>query len=150
MPTDCRRIKQNFRTLHCRKTRSLRKPLVPTNKHALTSELVVKSLESQIARIKIEFLVITRVVGNVHFAVKTSLRAVSINHIRRIVINAFVSFFKKRNDNHAAELFCKRRKMLKRNTAALFRKVKIIRIFPLTEIKRRIKFRQTDNVCAVF
>src|SRR5262249_36624458 len=69
MPANCGRIKQHYRALQRRQPRSLRIPLVPADQGSEFSSRSIKSAEAQISRGEIIFLVIQRIVGDVHFSI---------------------------------------------------------------------------------
>src|ERR1700743_1971321 len=68
MPADCRRIEKNICALQRGEPRAFRIPLVPTDESSHAAIFSIKSLETEIARSEIIFLVIKRVVRDVHFA----------------------------------------------------------------------------------
>ena len=69
MPADGRGIKQNVRAAQAGKPRAFRIPLVPADQHADAAVARVEIGKAQIARREIEFLVVERIVGDVHLAV---------------------------------------------------------------------------------
>src|ERR1700723_2345216 len=58
MPSDCRRIKQDHRTMQCRQPRALWIPLIPADQRGYFPGLRGKSSKAQIPRRKIKFFVI--------------------------------------------------------------------------------------------
>src|SRR6266404_7791478 len=69
MPADSRGIENNFRSAQRREPRRFRIPLVPTDTHADLSARGLPGLEPEIARREIKFLVIQRVIGDVHLTI---------------------------------------------------------------------------------
>lgn len=70
-PADCSRVDEYLRSGKSHHARSLRIPLVPAHKHTELAERCVDRIEAEIARCEIEFLIICRVVGDMHFTVFT-------------------------------------------------------------------------------
>ena len=69
MPADARGIKNHLRAAQRHRARAFRIPLVPANLHADASVLRVERRKSQVAGREIEFLVVKRIVRNMHLAV---------------------------------------------------------------------------------
>src|SRR5947209_9690638 len=69
MPADCGGIKQNFGTAQRGQARRFRIPLVPTNQDAERPTLCFPGCKAKIARREIKFLVVERIVRNVHLAI---------------------------------------------------------------------------------
>src|SRR5438046_634858 len=84
-------------------TRRLRIPLIPANADADFSKRRVPRAEAKIARREIKFLVVKRVVGNVHLAIHAEKFSVGVNDRSGVVVNAGRAFFKKRRDDHDAQ-----------------------------------------------
>ncbi len=95
MPADCRWIKNNFRTAQRRQSRRFRIPLVPANADANFSPLGCPCLKSEIARREIKFLVIKRIVRNVHLPIFAEQLAVRVDNCGGIVIQAGAAFLEK-------------------------------------------------------
>src|SRR5712671_6603435 len=88
-------IKNNLRAFQRSQARTLRIPLIPANLNSDAAELGVKIWKTKVSRREIKFLVIKRVVGNMHFAIFPEERAVSVQHGARIVVDARGAPFKK-------------------------------------------------------
>src|SRR3984893_4798774 len=88
MPADRRRIKNNFCATQRGQSGGLRIPLVPANADADLAALRVPRLKAEIARRKIKFFVIKRIVRNVHLAILAQQLAVRVDDCRRVVIHA--------------------------------------------------------------
>src|SRR6266566_347103 len=86
MPADCCWIKNDFRTAQGRQSRRFRVPLVPANADANFSPRGCPCLKSEIARCEIKFLVIKRIVWNVHLAIFAEQLAIRVDNCGRIVI----------------------------------------------------------------
>ena len=94
MPADGGGVKKNFRALQRGQPRGFGIPLVPANQHADFAVARRPRLEAGVAGCEIKFLVIKRVVGNVHLAVAAEQRAVGVNHGGGVVIDTGGAFFK--------------------------------------------------------
>ena len=92
MPADGCRIKNNFRAAQRGQPRRLGIPLVPANAHADLSLGRFPCLKSQIARRKIKFLMIQRIVRDMHFAIFAEQLSVRVDDDRGVVINAGAAF----------------------------------------------------------
>ena len=95
MPADCRWIKNNFRTAQGRQSCRFRVPLVPANADANFPSLGCPRLKSEIARREIKFLVIKRIVRNVHLPIFAEQFAVRVDNCGRIVIHTGAAFLEK-------------------------------------------------------
>src|SRR5262245_37230622 len=100
MPADGSRIKENLRASERRQARSFGIPLIPTNLRAHISIARLEGLEAEITRREIEFFVIERVIGNMHFAIAAREFAVRIDDHCGVVIEAGCSAFEERADDH--------------------------------------------------
>src|SRR6478609_10248482 len=69
MPADRSRIKNNLRAAQRSQARRFWIPLVPANADTEISARCFPALKTKIARCKIEFLVIKRIIGDVHLAI---------------------------------------------------------------------------------
>src|SRR5581483_6831225 len=80
VPTNSCRIKQNVRPLYRGQTRAFGIPLVPADEHADAAKCRVEVLKSEVPRREIKFLVIKRIVGDVHLAVQALDLAVGTDY----------------------------------------------------------------------
>src|SRR5260370_35617663 len=87
-PATRRRIKNNFCATQRGQSGGLRIPLVPANADADLAALRVPRLKAEIARRKIKFFVIKRIVRNVHLAILAPQLAVRVDDCRRVLVNA--------------------------------------------------------------
>src|ERR1043166_3600015 len=92
MPADGCWIKKNFRALQCREPRAFGIPLVPANQYADLRILRLPGSKTKVARREIKFLVVKRIVRNVHLAIDAEQRAVRVNDGGRVVINTCRAF----------------------------------------------------------
>src|SRR5581483_9766302 len=81
-------------------TRALGKPLVPAHQRSDFRVTRLKAGKAQIARREIKFLVVKRIVGNVHLAVNAGNRAVGVDDHRGVVINPGGAALEERSDDH--------------------------------------------------
>ena len=87
MPTDRRRIKKNVCALQSREAGSLGVPLVPTDQSSYATCRCIECLEAQVSRSEVELFVVEGIVGNMHFAIAASQRAVRVEYDCGVVIN---------------------------------------------------------------
>src|SRR4029453_16384511 len=95
MPADCRRIKNNLRAVKRGQARRFRIPLVTADTNAYFALCFWPRSKSEIAWRKIEFLVIQRVVRDMHLAVFAEQFSIRVNDCRGVVINASAAFLEK-------------------------------------------------------
>src|SRR6476661_681185 len=88
MPANCRRIKNDFGTAQRGQPRRFGIPLVPANADSYFAMLGVPRLKPKVAGGEIKFLVIERIVWNVHLAVLAEQLAVRVDDCGGVVINA--------------------------------------------------------------
>ena len=74
------RIQQHFGTRQRHTTRSLGKPLIPTNSNTDLADTCIPHLESGISRTKIALFLIPGIIGNVRFSVDAHNRTICIDH----------------------------------------------------------------------
>lgn len=86
LPPYSRWINQNFGTVQCHQASSFGKPLVPANKNAQTAHRRIDWFKAQIARSKIKFFIICRIVWNMHLTVFPGNTPVGIKNYSRIMI----------------------------------------------------------------
>ena len=78
--------------MHGRQSSRLRIPLIPADTHADFRIPRPESQKPQIARREVEFLIIQRVIRNMHLAIHPGNRTVRIQHDSRIVIQTRPAF----------------------------------------------------------
>ena len=103
MPADGGWIEQNFGAAQRGQSCSFGVPLVPANAHADFSALRFPRLKSEIAGREIKFLVVKRIVGNVHLAIFSKKFPVGIDDGSGVMINAGAPLFEKRRDDDDAQ-----------------------------------------------
>jgi len=111
VPANRRRIENNFRSAQRRESRRFRLPLVPANADAEIAGCRFPTLKAEIARGKIKFFVVRRIIRDVHLAIFSEDVAVGIDHYCGIVKNPGRALFEKRrhNDNgFFPRKFCQR------------------------------------------
>src|SRR5580693_8723813 len=105
MPSDARGIENHLRAAECGEARTFGIPLIPANLDADFSVLGIEIWKSKIARREIKFLVVERIIGDVHLAVFAEEAAVSIDHRACVVIHTGRAALKKRSDDDYFFLF---------------------------------------------
>ena len=100
MPADRRGIENNVGAAEARQARAFRIPLVPAHQHADAAEFRVEIRKAEVARSEIKFLVIERIVRNVHLAVFSEERSVGVQNHGRIVVDAGGAALEERSDDH--------------------------------------------------
>src|SRR5205823_9027584 len=149
MPADGRRIKNHFRAAQRRQSRRFRIPLVPTDADTDLSARGWPSLESEIAGREIEFLVVKRVVGDVHLPIFAEYLSISIENNGGIVVNTGAEFLEKRCDNHDDKLARELTESRCRSSGNFLRQCEVRVIFGLTKILRPEKFGQANDLRAL-
>ncbi len=148
MPADCGGIEENLRALQSGEAGALGIPLIPADQRAHSPDVCIKGAKAEIARSKVIFFVVKRIIRDVHFAVQTANRAVGVKDDRRVVIHARGALLEKGGDKHDAKLFCQRRKRIGRRAGNGFGQIEQSWVFTLAEVLSLEKFRQTDDLGA--
>src|SRR5437660_4634242 len=92
----------------------------------------------------------SRVVRDVHLAILAEQFSIGIEDDGCIVINTGAAFLEKRCDNHDVELACELTESSCRSSGNFLGQRKICVIFGLTKILRPEKFRQANDLRALF
>src|SRR5262249_563557 len=104
MPADRRWVKNNFRAAQRGHSPRFPIPLVPANNNTKISAGSFPRLKSEIAGREIKFLVIKRIVRDVHLAIFAKKFSIRVDDRGGVVINAGHALLEKRRDNRDAEL----------------------------------------------
>jgi hypothetical protein len=107
------------------------------------------SLKSKIAWGKVKFLVIKRIIGNVHLAIFSEQFSVAVDDYRGVVIDARAAFLEERRDDHDAILPRDIAQCRCGSSGNFFSEFEVFVIFCLAEILRLEKFRQTNDLRAL-
>ena len=124
-------------------------PLVPANAHANFAALRRPRLKPEVARRKIKFFVIQRIIRDVHLAIFAKNPSVRVDDCRGVVINAGAAPLEKRRDDHGARFtrhFAQCRRGFPRHFLG---QIEIFVIFALAKILRPKQLRQTDHLRAL-
>jgi hypothetical protein len=148
VPADAGGIKDNLRALQSGDAGTFGIPLVPTDLHANASEFGVEVEKAEIAGREIKFLVVERIVGNVHFAIFAEVGAVGIENGAGIVVNAGGATFENGNDESDFLFFSDLREALGGGARNGFGKIEEFRIFGAAKIFTGKKFVETDDLSA--
>src|SRR2546423_7197511 len=105
-------------------------------------------LKSEVARGEVKFLVIERIIGNMHLAIFAEQVPIAVDDYRGVVIQACTAFLEKRCDDHDAELTREFAKDGCRLSGDRFREVEILVVFGLAKILRSEELRQTNDLRA--
>src|SRR5215471_9335405 len=87
VPADGGRIEEDFGPLHRGEAGGFRIPLIPAYERADFPVTGLPGAKAEVAGREIEFLVVKRVVRDVHFAVLAEQRSIRVDDDRGIVIN---------------------------------------------------------------
>src|SRR5262249_38702168 len=131
MPTDRRRIKNNFGSAQGGQPSRFRIPLVPANTNTDFAVFCFPRQKSKIARRKVKLLVVERIVRNVHFAVFAKKFSVRVNDCGGVVINTGPAFFEEGCDNRDPELSGQLRQVSGRFSGNFLRQRKVLVVFGL-------------------
>src|SRR5580658_959321 len=112
MPSNRGGIEKHMRSLQRGKSRSFRIPLIPADQRAHAAHIGIEGSETEIARSEVIFLVIERIIGDVHLAVKTAQGSVRVKHGGGVVVDAGGAFLEQRGNEddpkllgHVCQLF---------------------------------------------
>ena len=104
VPADGGGVDQQLGAGQGHQTGCFRVPLVPADQHAQPPHPGVHGTKAQVTGREIEFLLETRVVGNVHFAVATGQTAVGVQYHRRVVVQPGCAPLEQGADDHYIQL----------------------------------------------
>src|SRR5260221_10058852 len=88
MPSDGGGIEKNLGALHRSQPSRFRVPLIPADEYTDFCKARLPGAKAKISRSEVKFFVIKRIIGNVHFSVKSQQCSIGIDDDCRIVINA--------------------------------------------------------------
>ena len=137
---DGRGIDEQLRTGQGHHSGAFGIPLVPANLHAKAAYARVDGLEAEVTGREVEFLVVGRVVGDVHLAIFACDAAIALQNYGRIVVKARGATLKQGGDNHDAVLLGQGAEEVGRRTRDGFSQVEIVSAFHLTEIWCIVQF----------
>ena len=103
-PADSRRIDKQFCAGESHKACSFGVPLVPAYEYAYSAERGFYGLKTEVSGSEIEFFVVCRVVGNVHFSVFAGNRAVCVEYYGGIVVKTRCTAFEEGGYDNCAGL----------------------------------------------
>ncbi len=109
---------------------------------------VSKALETQVAGREIELLVVERIVGDVHLAVDSAQRAITLQERHCIVIEPGRAALEEGSDDHHLFLPRDGGKPLRGRAGDGLRQIEELGIFALAEILSAEELRQADDVRA--
>src|SRR5690606_30049145 len=92
-PTDSRWIEKNLSAHQRRNPCTFRIPLIPADQHANGCELRFENLVTQIARREVKFLVICRIIRNVHLTILAEVSSIGVKSCGSVMVKSFRSFF---------------------------------------------------------
>ena len=145
MPADGCGVKQNICALQAGNARALRIPLVPAHQHSDPRVTRLEILKPEIARRKVIFFVIERIIGNVHFPVHPDQFTIRVQNRRRVVIQTLRALLKERSHNRDLQFFRNRTESLRRWAWDRLRQVEKLRIFFTAEILASEKLGQAND-----
>src|SRR2546423_2058492 len=136
MPADRGWIKQNLRAAQGRKARRFRVPLVPADADADLAVSRRPRLEPKVARREIEFLVVGRIVRDMHLAILPEVLTIGVDDRGSVVVNAGRALLEKRRDNDDATFARDFLQLGRRRPGNFFREREIRVVFALAEVLR--------------
>src|ERR1700675_2380091 len=148
MPSDSRRVKKNACSLQGGEARAFGIPLVPADERAESPGGGVEGFEAEVAGSEIKFLVVERIVGDVHLAVDAAQRAICIEDRGRVVIETGRALLEERRDQHDFISLGGGGKLLRARAGNRLGKIEQSGVFALAEILGLEEFGQADDVRA--
>jgi hypothetical protein len=106
MPANRCWIENNFRTAEGSQPCCLGVPLIPTNAHPDVAMSGSPCLKSEVSWCELKFLVIKRIIRDVHFAVSPKKFSIGIDDRRRVVIHTGSALLEERGDDDHPQLAC--------------------------------------------
>ena len=150
VPPDGRGIEKDLGPAQGDQSGSLRIPLIPANQHTDAPVAGVKGGVTPVPRGKVEFLVIERVVGDVHLAIASQQGAVGIQDHRRIVVDTGRSSLEERNHHRHSMPPGQRRQGFGAGTRDGLRQIEKGLVFRLAEVLRLEKLLQAKDLNSLF
>src|ERR1700730_314352 len=141
MPADRRGIENNLGTAQSGQPRRLGIPLIPANTDTDFALARIPRLKSKIARREVKFLVVKRIVRDVHLSILAKEFSVRVDDGGAIMINAGAALLKQRCNDDDAELFREFFESRCRFSGNFFGQREVGVIFALAEILRSEKLR---------
>lgn len=138
-------VDEHFCTVQRHQAGSFRIPLVPTNEDAQPSDAGVDWAKSEVAGCEIEFLVVGRVVGNVHLPVFAGDASVALEDDRRVVVESGSAPFEERGDEHDVVFLSQFAEELGGWTGYRLCLVEVVDVFHLAEIQPVVQFLQHNQ-----
>ena len=121
--------------------------MIPAHLYAKLSYACLDGVEANVARREIEFLVIGRVVGNVHLAISACDAAIDIEDDRRVMIETWGTTFEETRDEHDVVLSCFLRIELCCIAWNGLGIAEVHHIFRLAEVRAVVQFLKNDELC---
>ena len=134
MPADARGVKNHLRSAQRHRARPFRVPLIPADLYAHAAVLRVERRESEIAGREIKFLVVKRIVWNVHLAIFAEERSVGVNHRAGVVVKPRGAAFEEGSDDRDFAFARDGRQHIGRGPGKRLGKIEQVGVFAATEI----------------
>src|SRR5438270_1818666 len=134
MPANGGGIKQDLSAPKGGQARRFGIPLIPANADAKVSPLRFPAVEAEVARGEIEFLIVTGIIRNVHFAILTKNLSARIDDHGGVVVDAGGAFLEKRSDNYDGVFARDLAESFRRRSRYGLGQREIVVIFALTEV----------------
>ncbi len=120
--------------------------MVPADEYAEASQRRVDWLESEVARREIEFLVICRVIRNVHLAVDARTASVAVENHGGVVVKTGSATLENRSDDDHSEFAGESRVRFGNFRVDADGEVEIVGILRLAEVERIVEFLVDDEL----
>ena len=146
VPADRGRVEQDLGALQGGEAGGLGVPLVPADERADLCEARGEGLEPEVAGGEVVFLVIERVVGDVHLAVDAAERAVGVEDDGRVVVDARRPPLEDRADDDDAGLAGDLRERLGRRAGDGLGEVEVGGVLGLAEVLGAEQFGEADDL----
>src|ERR1051325_4300809 len=146
MPADGGGVEENLRASHRREPRAFGIPLVPADQHSDLPELRLPRTETEVSGREIKFLVVQRVVRDVHLAVDSQELAARVDDRRGVVIKTRRAALEERRDDHDVMLLGQLLERLRGRPRNRLGEVEVFVVLDLAEILRAEKFLRADDL----
>ena len=142
-------INQQVCPLECHDARALGVPLVPAYHYTKSTERGLYRLKSDVTGGEIEILIVTRVIGDMHFTVFASYVPVALKDYSGVVVQSGLATFKERCDQHHAIFACELCVVVRGLSRYRCGYVECVDILGLAEIQTVVQFLQDDELGAL-
>ena len=149
MPADSGRVEKDLRALQRRESRAFGIPLIPADQDTDLAVACLPRAEAEVARREIKFLVVKRIVRDVHLAIRAEHLAVRINDGGGVVVKTSGAFLEERGDDDDFIFLRELLESCRARPGNRLGEFEVLVVFALAEILRGEQFLRADDLRAL-